>query len=238
MANMSRYKSLIFSSVHPFAHRDVIAANVLTFGRANTLRFNDVLISRRTKYGWSKSSYTTGWLVNPNRNPNPSSVEVCLGGLDLGEWNSANKVFKLKWLLSRSGDPPPYPPPPAAALGEQVKGEEREIVPEQELFHRPRSVKWLDRGHSSVCAELFGEYRTLLWNVCGQALWQHFQFPTGGAIASVNLCSDHQKFLLLHTWRHISTTGILTQKMSIHGEHEYLDLQSFFLICECFGKIF
>ncbi|KAK0154234.1 Coiled-coil domain-containing protein 142 [Merluccius polli] len=141
-----------------------------------------------------------------------SSVEVCLGGLDLSEWNSANKVFKFKWLLSRSGDPPPYPPPPAAALGEQVKGEEREIVPEQELFHRPRSVKWLDRGHSSVCAELFGEYRTLLWSVCGQALWQHFQFPTGGAIASVNLCSDHQKFLLLHTWRNISTTDLVPQE--------------------------
>ncbi|CAL8356874.1 unnamed protein product [Merluccius merluccius] len=100
----------------------------------------------------------------------------------------------------------------SVALGEQVKGEEREIVPEQELFHRPRSVKWLDRGHSSVCAELFGEYRTLLWSVCGQALWQHFQFPTGGAIASVNLCSDHQKFLLLHTWRNISTTDLVPQE--------------------------
>ncbi|CAL8264305.1 unnamed protein product [Lota lota] len=109
-------------------------------------------------------------------------------------------------------EPGPSLVPETAALEEKGKGEEREIMPEQELFHRPRSVKWLDLSHSSVCAELFGVYRTLLWRACGQALWQNLHFPTGGAVGSLNLCSDHQKCLLLRTWRHASTTDLVPQE--------------------------
>lgn len=107
--------------------------------------------------------------------------------------------IKLKWLLSRWKVHP--------VLGERLNGEEGERVPEQELLQHPCSVSWLDLGHSSLCAELFAEYHTLLRRVCGQALWQHFHFPTGHR-GSLNLCSEHQKFLLLHTWRQAATTGI------------------------------
>lgn len=102
---------------------------------------------------------------------------------------------------------PSLVPPALPRSGDVRPGEEGEIEPEQKLFHRPRSVKWLDLGHTSVCAELFGEYRTLLWSICGQALWQHFHFPPGGAVGSLNLCSEHQTFLLLRAWRQAPTTG-------------------------------
>ncbi|KAJ3605592.1 hypothetical protein NHX12_027637 [Muraenolepis orangiensis] len=110
-------------------------------------------------------------------------------------------------LLDHMEPGPSLVPPALPRSGDVRPGEEGEIEPEQKLFHRPRSVKWLDLGHTSVCAELFGEYRTLLWSICGQALWQHFHFPPGGAVGSLNLCSEHQTFLLLRAWRQAPTTG-------------------------------
>ncbi|CAL8268896.1 unnamed protein product [Boreogadus saida] len=102
---------------------------------------------------------------------------------------------------------------PGPSLGPESLARSGAVCPtaleEKEPFHRSRSVKWLDRSHSLVCAELFAVYQTLLWRACGQALWQNLHFPPGGAAGSLNLWSDHQKRRLLHTLRHASTTDLV-----------------------------
>ncbi|XP_029297013.1 uncharacterized protein ccdc142 [Cottoperca gobio] len=63
----------------------------------------------------------------------------------------------------------------------------------------PHSVQWLDVGQSLVFADLFGQYRTLLWTLCSKALWLQLHVPQAGNTAgSINLQDKHRGFQILH----------------------------------------
>ncbi|XP_034738715.1 uncharacterized protein ccdc142 isoform X3 [Etheostoma cragini] len=70
---------------------------------------------------------------------------------------------------------------------------------ETDCLHWPHSVQWLDLGQSLVFAELFGQYRTLLWTLCSKALWLQLHVPQAGSTAgSINLQDKHRGFQILH----------------------------------------
>ncbi|XP_035856796.1 uncharacterized protein ccdc142 isoform X2 [Sander lucioperca] len=70
---------------------------------------------------------------------------------------------------------------------------------EPDCLRWPHSVQWLDLGQSLVFAELFGQYRTLLWTLCSKALWLQLHVPQAGSTAgSINLQDKHRGFQILH----------------------------------------
>ncbi|XP_039670208.1 uncharacterized protein ccdc142 isoform X1 [Perca fluviatilis] len=70
---------------------------------------------------------------------------------------------------------------------------------EPDCLRWPHSVQWLDLGQSLVFAELFGQYRTLLWTLCSKALWLQLHVPQAGSAAgSINLQDKHRGFQILH----------------------------------------
>ncbi|XP_070693435.1 uncharacterized protein ccdc142 [Pempheris klunzingeri] len=63
----------------------------------------------------------------------------------------------------------------------------------------PHSVQWLDLGQSLVFTDLFEQYHTLLWTLCGKALWLQLQTPQAGhSVESINLLDNRKRFQILH----------------------------------------
>ncbi|XP_056148068.1 uncharacterized protein ccdc142 isoform X2 [Lampris incognitus] len=97
---------------------------------------------------------------------------------------------------------------------EKVRVEE-EAPQEQELFGRPCSVQWLDLSQTSVCADLFAQYRAMLWPKCSQSFWLHLHFPpASGAVGSINLWNNCKRFQLLHILSQASKTGLVLKECS------------------------
>uniref|UniRef100_A0A8C9YRH6 Coiled-coil protein 142 C-terminal domain-containing protein n=1 Tax=Sander lucioperca TaxID=283035 RepID=A0A8C9YRH6_SANLU len=79
---------------------------------------------------------------------------------------------------------------------------------EPDCLRWPHSVQWLDLGQSLVFAELFGQYRTLLWTLCSKALWLQLHVPQAGSTAgSINLQDKHRGFQILHRISQASKDG-------------------------------
>ncbi|XP_059202294.1 uncharacterized protein ccdc142 isoform X2 [Centropristis striata] len=78
---------------------------------------------------------------------------------------------------------------------------------EPDCLRWPHSVQWLDLGQSLVFADLFGQYRTLLWTLCGKALSLQLHVPLAGNTAgSINLQDKHMRFKILHRISQASQT--------------------------------
>lgn len=91
---------------------------------------------------------------------------------------------------------------------EEVEGEE-DLPAEREFLRQPRSVQWLDLGQSLVCADLFEQYRSMLWTHCSHALWLWLHLPsTGNTAGSINLWHNHMRFCLMHRLSQASKTGM------------------------------
>lgn len=79
---------------------------------------------------------------------------------------------------------------------------------EPDCVRLPRSVQWLDLGQSLVFADLFGQYRTLLWTLCSKALWLQLHVPpAGNTSASINFYDNHRRFQILHMISQALKTG-------------------------------
>lgn len=79
---------------------------------------------------------------------------------------------------------------------------------EPDCLRWPHSVQWFDLGQSLVFADLFAQYRTLLWTFCSKALWLQLQRPQAGHSAkSINLQDNHRGFQILHKISQASKTG-------------------------------
>ncbi|KAI3352108.1 hypothetical protein L3Q82_020920 [Scortum barcoo] len=77
----------------------------------------------------------------------------------------------------------------------------------------PHSVQWLDLGQSLVFADLFGQYRSLLWTVCSKALWLQLHVPQAGNTAgSLNLQDNHRRFQILHSIGQASKTELVPKE--------------------------
>ncbi len=97
---------------------------------------------------------------------------------------------------------------------EETAGAEGTTV-EPDCLRWPHSVQWLDLGQSLVFADLFGQYRTLLWTVCSKALWLQLHVPhAGNAAGSINLQDNHRRFQILHRIRQASKTGKLSGQVN------------------------
>ena len=73
---------------------------------------------------------------------------------------------------------------------------------------RPRSVQWSDLGQSLVFADLFEQYRTLLWTLCSKALWLQLHVPPAGNTAGgITFHDNHRRFQILHMISQASKTG-------------------------------
>ncbi|TKS71960.1 Coiled-coil domain-containing protein 142 [Collichthys lucidus] len=88
---------------------------------------------------------------------------------------------------------------------ETVRAERTAVQPDCHQW--PHSVQWLDLGQSLVYADLFGQYRTLLWTLCSKALWLQLHVPqTGNSAGSINLQDSHTRFQILHRISQASDT--------------------------------
>ncbi|XP_044062200.1 uncharacterized protein ccdc142 isoform X2 [Siniperca chuatsi] len=77
----------------------------------------------------------------------------------------------------------------------------------------PHSVQWLDLGQSLVFADLFGQYRTLLWTLCSKALWLQLHVPHAGDTAgSINLQDNHRGLQILHRISQASKTDLVPKE--------------------------
>ncbi|XP_068450729.1 uncharacterized protein ccdc142 isoform X2 [Clinocottus analis] len=77
----------------------------------------------------------------------------------------------------------------------------------------PHSVQWLDLGQSLLFADLFGQYRTLLWTICSKALWLQLHVPQAGKSAgSINLQDKHRGFQILHRMSEASKTDLVPEE--------------------------
>ncbi|XP_074503885.1 uncharacterized protein ccdc142 [Sebastes fasciatus] len=84
---------------------------------------------------------------------------------------------------------------------------------EPDCLRWPHSVQWLDLGQSLVFADLFGQYRTLLWTLCSRALWLQLHVPQAGNTAgSINLQDKHRCFQILHRISQASKTDLVPEE--------------------------
>ncbi|XP_044219292.1 uncharacterized protein ccdc142 isoform X2 [Thunnus albacares] len=75
---------------------------------------------------------------------------------------------------------------------------------------RPRSVQWSDLGQSLVFADLFEQYRTLLWTLCSKALWLQLHVPPAGNTAGgITFHDNHRRFQILHMISQASKTDLV-----------------------------
>ncbi|XP_029917416.1 uncharacterized protein ccdc142 isoform X2 [Myripristis murdjan] len=95
---------------------------------------------------------------------------------------------------------------------EEVEGKE-DLPAEQEFLRQPRSVQWLDLGQSLACADLFEQYRSMLWTHCSHALWLWLHLPsTGNTAGSINLWHNHMRFRLMHRLSQASKTDMVPKE--------------------------
>lgn len=79
---------------------------------------------------------------------------------------------------------------------------------EADCLRWPHSVQWLDLGQSLLFADLFGQYRTLLWTLCCKALWLQLHVPqTGSTAGSISLQDNHRRLQILHRISQVAKTG-------------------------------
>ncbi|KAK9517517.1 hypothetical protein VZT92_022884 [Zoarces viviparus] len=77
----------------------------------------------------------------------------------------------------------------------------------------PHSVQWLDIGQSLLFADLFGQYRSLLWTLCSKALWLQLHVPrAGNGAGSINLQDKHRGFQILHRMSQASETDLVPEE--------------------------
>ncbi|XP_019109901.1 uncharacterized protein ccdc142 isoform X2 [Larimichthys crocea] len=94
---------------------------------------------------------------------------------------------------------------------ETVRAEQTAVQPD--CHHWPHSVQWLDLGQSLVYADLFGQYRTLLWTLCSKALWLQLHVPqAGNSAGSINLQDSHTRFQILHRISQASNTDLVPKE--------------------------
>ncbi|XP_040903844.1 uncharacterized protein ccdc142 [Toxotes jaculatrix] len=95
---------------------------------------------------------------------------------------------------------------------EDTAGAEESTV-EPDRVRWPHSVQWLDLGQSLVFADLFRQYRSLLWTLCGKALWLQMLAPqAGNTSGSVNLQDDHRRFQILHRISQASKSDLVPKE--------------------------
>ncbi|XP_054453519.1 uncharacterized protein ccdc142 isoform X2 [Anoplopoma fimbria] len=76
----------------------------------------------------------------------------------------------------------------------------------------PHSVQWLDLGQSLVFADLFGQYRILLWTLCSKALRLQLHVPQAGNDAgSINLQDKHRGFQIIHRMSEASKADLVPE---------------------------
>ncbi|KAM6952568.1 coiled-coil domain-containing protein 142-like [Lycodopsis pacificus] len=79
----------------------------------------------------------------------------------------------------------------------------------------PHSVQWLDLDQSLLFADLFGQYRSLLWTLCSKALWLQLHVPrAGNGAGSINLQDKHRGFQILHRMNQASETDLVPEECS------------------------
>ncbi|XP_038555603.1 uncharacterized protein ccdc142 [Micropterus salmoides] len=80
---------------------------------------------------------------------------------------------------------------------------------EADCLRWPHSVQWLDLGQSLLFADLFGQYRTLLWTLCCKALWLQLHVPqTGSTAGSISLQDNHRRLQILHRISQVAKTDL------------------------------
>ncbi|XP_030002127.1 uncharacterized protein ccdc142 isoform X2 [Sphaeramia orbicularis] len=77
--------------------------------------------------------------------------------------------------------------------------------------HQPQSVQWFDLAQPVVFADLFGQYRSLLWTFCSKALWLQVHVPQGG-VSSINLQDSCRRFRSLQRISHVSNTDVVPEE--------------------------
>ncbi|KAM7388857.1 hypothetical protein PAMP_022867 [Pampus punctatissimus] len=109
--------------------------------------------------------------------------------------------------------------PPSSGFGKGGDPEKDEIVGaegkamEPDCVRRPRSVQWSDCSQSLVFADLFGQYRTLLWTLCSKALWLHLHVPSvANTAGSINFHDNHRRFQILHMISQASKTDLVPKE--------------------------
>ncbi|XP_056295701.1 uncharacterized protein ccdc142 isoform X2 [Pseudoliparis swirei] len=91
--------------------------------------------------------------------------------------------------------------------------EETRGAAERVSLRWPHSVQWLDLGQSLLFADLFGQYRTLLWTLCSNALWLQLHVPqAGNSAGSINLQDQHRGFQMLHRMSQASKTDLVPEE--------------------------
>ncbi|KAF3693540.1 Coiled-coil domain-containing protein 142 [Channa argus] len=87
---------------------------------------------------------------------------------------------------------------------------------ETDCARSPHTVQWLDLGQSLVFDDLFGQYLTLLWTLCGKALWLQLHAPQRGDSAnSINLQDNHRVFQILHQISQASKADLVSKECRI-----------------------
>uniref|UniRef100_A0A8C2X0Y3 Coiled-coil protein 142 C-terminal domain-containing protein n=2 Tax=Cyclopterus lumpus TaxID=8103 RepID=A0A8C2X0Y3_CYCLU len=95
---------------------------------------------------------------------------------------------------------------------EETRGAQGTAV-ETDSLRWPHSVQWLDLGQSLLFADLLGQYRTLLWTLCSNALWLQLHVPQAGSSAgSINLQDKHRGFQMLHRMSQASKTDLVPEE--------------------------
>ncbi|KAM7417013.1 hypothetical protein PAMA_016907 [Pampus argenteus] len=109
--------------------------------------------------------------------------------------------------------------PPSSGFGKSGDPEKDEIVGAEEktlepdCVRRPRSVQWSDRSQTLVFADLFGQYRTLLWTLCSKALWLQLHVPpVANTAGSINFHDNHRRFQILHMISQASKTDLIPKE--------------------------
>ncbi|KAK2849550.1 hypothetical protein Q5P01_009384 [Channa striata] len=98
---------------------------------------------------------------------------------------------------------------------------------EPDCVRCPHSVQWLDLGQSLVFDDLFGQYLTLLWTLCGKALWLQLHAPAAGDGAnSINLQDNRRVFQILHQISQLSKADLAPKESRIMLE----DLSLYLLV--------
>ncbi|XP_037316783.2 uncharacterized protein ccdc142 [Pungitius pungitius] len=139
-----------------------------------------------------------------------------------------NSAYSAGWI-AHSSEPSTVPnvegpqqesaelnPPTSSGCGRDAKeetGGPQGTAVEPDSLRWPPSVQWLDLGQSLLFVDLFGQYRSLLWTLCREALWLQLHVPRAGNRAeSINLQDKQRGFQILHSMSQASKTDLVPEE--------------------------